>query len=122
MFDNCLMKNVFDHSLSLVPATNLKKGGGNNDVHMCRVGQNHIYMVFIRYFRQRYHHIYSHIRCIYIKSTYVHECDQEAPRIQEIMLSALIFDWDGVCMCVCTHVLEHKNISSSSCSSQGTVV
>ena len=30
-----------------------------------RVGQNHIYMVYIRYFWQRNHHIYGHVRCIY---------------------------------------------------------
>ena len=32
---------------------------------MCRVGQNHIYTVCIRYFWQGNHHIYGHIRCIY---------------------------------------------------------
>jgi hypothetical protein len=32
---------------------------------MCRVGQNHIYTVYIRYFWQENHQIYGHIRCIY---------------------------------------------------------
>ena len=32
---------------------------------MCRVGQNHIYTVYIRYFWQENHQIYDHIRCIY---------------------------------------------------------
>jgi hypothetical protein len=32
---------------------------------MYRVGQNHIYTVYIRYFWQGYHQIYGHIRCIY---------------------------------------------------------
>jgi hypothetical protein len=32
---------------------------------MSRVGQNHIYTVFIRYFWQGNHQIYGHIRCIY---------------------------------------------------------
>jgi hypothetical protein len=32
---------------------------------MCRVGQNHIYTVYIRYFWQGNHQIYGHIRCIY---------------------------------------------------------
>ena len=30
-----------------------------------RVGQNHIYTVFIRYFWQGSHQIYGHIRCVY---------------------------------------------------------
>jgi len=30
-----------------------------------RVGQNHIYTVYIRYFWQRNHQIYGHIQCIY---------------------------------------------------------
>ena len=32
---------------------------------MIRVGQNHIYTVCIRYFWQRNHRMYGHIRCIY---------------------------------------------------------
>ena len=32
---------------------------------MNRVGQNHIYTVYIRYFWQEIHQIYGHIRCIY---------------------------------------------------------
>jgi len=31
----------------------------------CRVGQNHIYTVYIRYFWLGNHQIYGHIRCIY---------------------------------------------------------
>jgi len=30
-----------------------------------RVGQNHIYTVYIRYFRQGNHQIYGNIRCMY---------------------------------------------------------
>jgi len=30
-----------------------------------RVGQNHIYTVYVRYFWQGKHQIYGHIRCIY---------------------------------------------------------
>jgi len=33
--------------------------------HTSRVGQNHIYTVYIRYFWQRNHQIYGHLRCIY---------------------------------------------------------
>jgi hypothetical protein len=33
--------------------------------NICRVGQNHIYTVYIRYFWQGNHQIYGHIRCIY---------------------------------------------------------
>jgi len=32
---------------------------------MCRVGQNHIYTVYIRYYLQGYHQIYCHIRGVY---------------------------------------------------------
>jgi hypothetical protein len=31
-----------------------------------RVGQNHIYTVYVRYFWQGKHQIYGHIRCIYM--------------------------------------------------------
>ena len=31
---------------------------------MCRVGQNHMYTVYIRYFWQENHQMYGHIRCI----------------------------------------------------------
>jgi len=34
-------------------------------LYICRVGQNHIYMVCIRYSWQGNHQIYVHIRCIY---------------------------------------------------------
>jgi len=34
---------------------------------MYRVGQNHIYTVYTRYFSQGNHQIYGHIRCIYIR-------------------------------------------------------
>ena len=32
---------------------------------LCRVGQNHVYTVYIRCFRLRNHNIYGHIRCIH---------------------------------------------------------
>ena len=32
---------------------------------ICRVGQNHIYTVYLRFFWQGNHQIYGHIRCIY---------------------------------------------------------
>ena len=32
---------------------------------VCRVGQDHIYMVYIRYFWQGNHQIYGHVWCIY---------------------------------------------------------
>ena len=34
-------------------------------VLMCRIGQNHIYTVYMRYFWQGNHRIYGHIRCMY---------------------------------------------------------
>ena len=45
---------------------------------MCRVGQNHIYTVYIRYIWQGNHQIYGHIRCIYTvlaNPNYVTFCD-----------------------------------------------
>jgi hypothetical protein len=32
---------------------------------ICRVGQNHMYTVYIRYYWQGNHQIYGNIRCIY---------------------------------------------------------
>jgi len=40
--------------------------------HICRVGQNHIYMVYIRYFGQGNHQIYGHIRYIYVLANPTH--------------------------------------------------
>jgi hypothetical protein len=34
-------------------------------LQISRVGQNHIYTVYIRYFWQGNHQIYGHLRCIY---------------------------------------------------------
>ena len=34
---------------------------------LCRVGQNHIYNIYIRDSWQKNHQIYGHIRCIYIR-------------------------------------------------------
>ena len=34
-------------------------------LHLCKVGQNHIYTVYVRYIWQGNHQIYGHIRCIY---------------------------------------------------------
>jgi len=42
--------------------TCVNKGHGSK---ICRVGQNHIYTVYIRYFWQENHQIYGHIRCIH---------------------------------------------------------
>jgi len=33
--------------------------------HISRVGQNHLYTVYIRYFWQGNHQLYGHIRCIH---------------------------------------------------------
>jgi hypothetical protein len=33
--------------------------------HLNRVGQNHTYTVYVRYFWQGNHQIYGHIRCTY---------------------------------------------------------
>jgi len=33
--------------------------------NMCRMGQNHVYTVYIRYFWQGDHQVHGHIRCIY---------------------------------------------------------
>ena len=34
-----------------------------------RVGQKHVYTVYLQYYWQRFHEIYSHIRCIYAYSS-----------------------------------------------------
>jgi hypothetical protein len=48
------------------------------DIHapyMTRVGQNHIYTVYIRHFWQRNHQIYGRIRCIYtVLVNPIHDC------------------------------------------------
>jgi len=38
---------------------------GSGQPHMYRVGQNHIYTVYIRYIWQGFYQIYGHIRCIH---------------------------------------------------------
>jgi hypothetical protein len=46
-----------------------------------RVGQNHIYTVYIRYFWQGNHQIYGHIRCIYlvlVNPMYIVYCTETA--------------------------------------------
>jgi len=45
--------------------THLFLGGALAKVDTIRIGQNHIYTVYIRYFWQGNHRIYGHIRCIY---------------------------------------------------------
>jgi len=58
---------------------------------MCRVGQNHIYTVYIRYFWQGNHQIYGHIQCIYtVLANPMHVC--------------LLFVCLCVCVCVCVCV------------------
>jgi hypothetical protein len=55
--------------------------------HMSRVGHNHIYTVYIRYFWLGNHQIYSHVRCIYtVLANLTHE------GLQHIMIR---------CVCVC---------------------
>jgi hypothetical protein len=46
--------------------------------HICRVGQNHIYMVYIRYFGQGNHQIYGHIRYIYTFWPTLHICRRQS--------------------------------------------
>jgi hypothetical protein len=62
--------------------------------HMFRVGQNHIYTVYIRYFWQGKHQIYGHIRCIYTvlaNPTYVSGLDEYADgcRIEKEQIGTL---------------------------------
>jgi len=58
-----------------------------NKSPICRVGQNHIYTVHIRYLWQGNHQIYGHIRCIYTvlaNPTYLHA---ELPFIKGLLIS-----------------------------------
>jgi hypothetical protein len=48
------------HFLKVISTLQTKMGG-----RIARVGQNHIYTVYIWYFWQGNHQIYGHIRCIY---------------------------------------------------------
>jgi hypothetical protein len=41
------------------------KSKGVSDRLLCKVGQNHIYTVLVRYFWQGNHQIYGHIRYVY---------------------------------------------------------
>jgi len=41
------------------------RGFQGMDYDKARVGQNHIYTMYIRYFWQGNHHTYGHIRCVY---------------------------------------------------------
>jgi len=59
----CAQAVSLPHTLPHTAVTSRKKN--LNKRQMCKVGQNHIYTVYVRYFWQRNHLIYGHIRCIY---------------------------------------------------------
>jgi hypothetical protein len=57
-------------------------GQGHLHAYMCRVGQNHIYTVYIRYFWQGNHQIYDYIRCIYtVLANPIHVWSRGAMRV-----------------------------------------
>jgi len=58
----CVCVCVYVHACQGVPFCGLRSSPPS---FMCRVGQNHIYTVHIRYFWPGNYHIYGHIRCIY---------------------------------------------------------
>jgi len=63
---------------------------------MCRVGQNHIYTVYIRYFWQGKHQIYGHIWCIYtVLANPTHVCSMRKTA--------------GICPCTYTHTHTHTH-------------
>jgi len=63
---------------------------------ICRVGQNHTYTVYIRYFWQGHHQIYGHIRCIYTVLA--------NPMCLSSHMYVCVCVRAGVCMCVCVCV------------------
>ena len=72
-------------------------------MHMYRVGQNHIYTVYIRYFGQGNHQIYGHIRCIYTvlaNPTYVfmYLCVFVCACVRACVRACVC---ECVCVCVC---------------------
>jgi hypothetical protein len=53
-------------------------------LHICRVGQNHIYTVYVLYFWQGNHQIYGHIRCKFtVLASPTHMCTQEEEEEEE---------------------------------------
>ena len=60
-----LVRLIFDAGTPFV-ANNVKHLGLAGTRYMHRVGQNHIYTLYVRYYRQGNNQIYGHIRCIYI--------------------------------------------------------
>ena len=55
-----------------------------------RVGQNHIFTVYIRNFWQGNHQIYGHIRCKYtVLATLANGCGEPCAELQEIAVFAL---------------------------------
>ena len=74
---------------------------------ICRVGQNHIYTVYIRYFWQRNHQIYGHTRCIYTVLA------NPINMLDGIRWSRVLFD------AVCSSMLRyHANLN---CTDQKTI-
>jgi len=60
------------------------------DTHTCRVGQNHMNTVYIRYFWQGNHQIYGHIWCIYTvlaNPTHMHRtrANQALKMVEQVM-------------------------------------
>jgi hypothetical protein len=78
----------------------------------CRVGQNRIYAVNVRYFRQGSHQMYGHTRCIYIYGSgqpYLndHLSFTSAPWCSAVLLAPLC-----VCVCVCVCVFVRVCVSN----------
>jgi len=68
---------------------------------MSRVGQGHIYTVYIRYFWQGNHQIYGHIRCVYIRFWPSLSMSEHVKRACPSQASACCL---CVCVCVCVCV------------------
>jgi len=78
-----------------------------------RVGQNHIYTVYIRYFWQGNHCIYGHIRCIYtVLANRKYFCTHNSPvrsnAVEGVLVATPSATEHGfrppVCACVCVCV------------------
>jgi len=74
--------------------------------YTCRIGQDHIYTVHIRYFWQGNHQIYSHIRCIHtVLANPIHLCKRACMRdcapTHRVLCLCVCKYMCAVCVCLC---------------------
>jgi len=91
-------------------------------LYICRVGQNHIYTVYIRYFWQGNHQIYGHIRCVHtvlanpIYMTVTYESGLLTISAMLLVMCTLVL---GIlfmlCFCLGCFLFGHEDKRSSLC-------